>query len=344
MKLFYRSITLLSISFFIFSCGSNNPDGITVKEKNFTKKTELRSDSIGIDRELNPFYFKQTKNGFVIFSPDNEDGAVNVFSVPGFNLKYAQIRRGRGPGEFLGLNWADSKLEDVVTIYDITNKVIRSLDVLADTLTLRNEYKITATNKDGLTMPYAAMIQLDDSFFITRAVDRTSHAVELWNMATGENTAIIPDPLDRDPKEEQYVNYDYHMGYGNDCLVKAYETLDRIEIIENGKDNSFSSVCLIQSKNWKSELGLDPDDRKIYYLGLFCSDKYIYALRWGKMEDEEGSSSIEVYNYNGDAVAELLLDRIVSIFHIDESNNLIYALDPYVGSDYLYTYNIAGLL
>lgn len=296
-------------------------------------------DSLPIKVPLNPVFGKINADNLVLGSPANADGVLNVFSLPGMEFLYSAIRRGRGPDEFLAMNWAYSLLENTVSVYDIPQSRLRSYLVSRDTMFLLREYELKEKMEGGanVTMPYVSMIQLNESQFVTRAAARTFDELKLQNFESGKTEGVVPDLLSKDPDRDFYLSYNYVFGFGGNCLVRAYRYFDRIEIFRKNDDNTFTpEVIVTDSKNYENNL--DSEDRVVYYRDIVCGKQNIYLLYSGSKERAVAKSEIEIFDYEGNPVSIISLDRSISMIMVDEAGCKIYGIDS-LNPDYIYIYN-----
>jgi hypothetical protein len=70
----------------------------------------------------------------------------------------------------------------------------------------------------------------------------------------------------------------------------------------------------------------------LQYVGIYTTDKYIYALYAGKTVEElihrTGGMSIHIFKWDGTAHSSLHVNGIINSFCVDEKNGFIYGIDP----------------
>jgi hypothetical protein len=75
----------------------------------------------------------------------------------------------------------------------------------------------------------------------------------------------------------------------------------------------------------------------LQYLDVYVTDNYIYALYAGLGNAELENHShgalskgvgVHVFKWDGTACCSLNLDRIINCFCVDETNRVIYGIDP----------------
>lgn len=98
----------------------------------------------------------------------------------------------------------------------------------------------------------------------------------------------------------------------------------------------------------KPELAIGSDEEQInekdiqklvtYYTNIKCTDKYIFALYQGEIEDPTIKSMIEVYKLDGTPVKRLVLDQFIRLFAVDPYRNCIYGYNPAKGFDYVFIF------
>lgn len=343
-----RSSVLRTVLFYLFllcpctPCKDRAEKDITHKKRvpieGATRLVPM--DSLPVTAVINPIFGKLNTDNLVLFSPMNADGVLSIFSLPGMKFLYSDIRKGRGPGEFVAINWAHSLLENTVSVYDIPQALLRSYSVSRDTIVLSREYELRERMEGGpnVTMPYVAMLQLNESQFITRAAARDFDELKLQDLESGKAQSVVPDILQKDTKRDLYLSYNYVFGFGNDRLVRAYRYFDRVEIIRKNEDNTFTpEVVMADSKNYENNL--DSEKRVVYYRDVVCGERDIYLLYSGAVDNVAVPSRIEVLDYEGNSVSSISLDRSVSTIMVDEVNRVIYGIAP-LSPDYIYIYNM----
>lgn len=112
------------------------------------------------------------------------------------------------------------------------------------------------------------------------------------------------------------------------------------EVVELYNVKNDSLICTYKGKNgepvYNTKNGVAIPDGIMGYSDVQVGSKYIYALFWGyKLKSiregkvkTEGGNQIQVFDLNGKHVKTFILDRYITGFHIDETKQLLLALDP----------------
>ncbi|MGC4128072.1 MAG: BF3164 family lipoprotein [Bergeyella sp.] len=116
----------------------------------------------------------------------------------------------------------------------------------------------------------------------------------------------------------------------NNKVAVFYNKTDRIEFYYNDKLTKIVSQENFNPKMQvtKLEKGFvveDSDKTKYAYLSVIYAKNYIYALYSGS--NETSSNSILVFDWNGNFIKELFLNRKVCKIFMDSKNNILYCYE-----------------
>lgn len=283
----------MTLMLLLSSCHST-PSYYSV-EKSSSHATRVNVSTIKADSMIN-FAWGHLSEKFLITQMYGKGHILQLWSWPDLNLIGEYLNRGRGEGEFLAVNWCKSVQKDVVSIYDVPNRVLRSYDIKAGTITLNREYQLFGdVKKVGILKPYVDALQIDDEHFILRASDASKDELALVNLAKQEVLTVYKDIMERNADADQYLDYNYMMDGTAMYIVKAYENLNRIDILQLNKD-AISAKCVITEGPQVS------NEDHYYYMDVVCSEDIFLCLH-NPLGTQ--NSIIEIYDYAGDMLGSL---------------------------------------
>ena len=288
MKRFFIVFAVISL----VAC--NGSSGLREVEKTMPLKTVVAT-SVKVDSMIN-FAWGHLNEEYLITQMYGKGHILQMWSWPDLNLVGEFLDRGRGEGEFLAVNWCKSVQKDVVSIYDVPNRVLRSYDIKAGMVTLNREYQLFGdVKKVDILKPYVDALQIDDEHFILRASDASKDELALVNLAKQEVLTVYEDIMERNVDADQYLDYNYLMDGTAKYIVKAYENLNRIDILQLNKD-AISAKCVITEGPQVS------NEDHYYYMDVVCSEDVFLCLH-----NPLGAqnSIIEIYDYAGNMLGNL---------------------------------------
>lgn len=328
---------ILLLFIILESCSRIEKNDVThIPKPVFSNNSFLKSDSIKIDVIIDPWNWKVDKEQISILSGNNMDKFLYSFSLPDFTLLYKYGTMGRGPGEFLAVNWLNSVNDARLGLYDIPKRRIYSYITGKDTLYLKDSYELYSV--DGkLCRPYTTIQEINDSLFLLKADQRNETILEVLNVNTMEIIQNFTSVLKRNP-DVIYTKYFFDIAYNRgNRIIFAYQYIDRLEFFSLDSTNMIKPELVIGSDEEQIK---EKDIQKLvtYYTDIKCTDNYIFALYQGSVEHSEIKSVIEIYKLDGTPVKRLILDQFIRLFAIDPYRNCIYGYNPAKGFDYVFIF------
>jgi hypothetical protein len=110
--------------------------------------------------------------------------------------------------------------------------------------------------------------------------------------------------------------------------------LSRIDIFDL-KDKPILQSTMVSKDEKNNDLNgelikKDPSYLSNYYMWLFTTDKYIYALFHGQSSSNYSKdlipTEIRVFNWEGNPIAQLNIPEYLLTFSVDEDNGFIYGV------------------
>ncbi|MCF0185369.1 MAG: hypothetical protein HUJ98_02640 [Bacteroidaceae bacterium] len=251
------------------------------------------------------------------------------------------FRRGRGPGEMLGLwDFCLLKEDAQIALSDITAKRIYTVplkDLEEGTIHIEN---IRALNEN---FSYDVDFISGDEHHLCISGFFEHHRTKIANWITDFDSLEIKEiSWSPDVKKHSELDRTLNIAYqasiacADNYTVLACIYADQLEIV----DNNTESVTIVKGPESfepaytvvNSEYGpvvIHDKDAKHGYIKVRCDKERIFALYSGEVKMSSGvttSSEIRVFDWSGKALKKLILDTRVSSFDIDPKSSSLYAL------------------
>jgi hypothetical protein len=322
------------IALVLFFQGCNDKE----KKIEFDIQIHIQSDSMKINIPIQVWDWKVMNDKISILSGNNRDYFLYIFSISDMNLLYKYGKFGQGPGEFIAVNWLNATNQEQIGLYDIPNLRMYLYQLSSDTLNIVKTYHFNTW--DGkLSRPYSFIQQINDSIFLLKADLREKTEIEVANINTGEILYTFSNLLQRKPNTI-YTPYYFGMAGNNRNFVLSYKYINRLELFKYKEaDCTVEPVVTIGSNRDQSD-NRDVSDYILHYTDVQCDEEYIYALYQGNKRDRIKNSIIEIYNWQGEPVKQIILDRFIELMTIDIAHGKIYGHDGNQDFDYIYIYDI----
>jgi|GEM_PF-1937920 hypothetical protein len=136
-------------------------------------------------------------------------------------------------------------------------------------------------------------------------------------------------------------------------FVKSYVYSPIIDVYNEDMNNIISIVYTDRSKpNMNIKTGLFDEETEIYFINVFLTDSYIYALNFNcSLADFDNNDcnnvSIDVFNWEGIPICQYYLNESIIAqgeFVVDEINKRIYTINPKSEFDYFSYFDIGDEL
>ena len=147
----------------------------------------------------------------------------------------------------------------------------------------------------------------------------------LWKIGTlTDNLSTVDSVLVyKEQGEDNSMLYDFSYDVGAGYVVFAFLHLDRLMI------SSISDSCRVIPKYLLQGDGEDRTEADVYYTDVLCKKNvYLLSQRDVKISDMSGTSSIEVYDYDGNPIKKIVLDIIASNMLYDEVQRKVILRTP----------------
>ena len=332
-----RKYIFLSLHIVTVIACSDNITNITINKPNFKEFITVPYDSICINEIIDIMSWKADNNKVYIFSPMSTDAFLFVYSFPQFDFLYKYGERGRGPNEFISVNWGNTKSDDEIILYDIMNRKLYSFISNDSICFIKQSFDLHGESEsDILCKPFTMINRLNDSLFMMKVDSPDESYIEIVDLSKRKEISKLDSHLKR-PEKSAYTPFDFILESYNKTVISVFRFMDRIEISNINEEFHIIPRIIINNGSDQSELK-DYNDLKMYYTDVIFDGKCIYTVNQNGKNYEK--SSIEIYNLDGTSRGLLLLDQYVELILLSSDSKTIYAYKPLLGSNIVYIYNV----
>ncbi|MDD4755786.1 MAG: BF3164 family lipoprotein [Prolixibacteraceae bacterium] len=341
-KSFYRSVIFSLMSLFLFSC---RPENIVLNENivlfsKFSEEDKISFNNICEYKKGAVGMLELVDSVLIIFNVN--EGAkyfLNNYSLNSDQIFKKYLSAGKGPGEVIGARGIGIN-NNFLWVQDITLKKILTLEktnaLSEDTLVSFNEHPV---NEDYY------MIDFKDKFhYFGVGFEHSAYKIQEVDLVSGKIINEIgtfdhkPDDLEFSAVKTAYQCF-IHVKPTGDKIVLAYRFTDAIEIF----DLKAQKNMLIHGPE-RFNADFQPAKNTMYRTdktrfafvggGGTVTDNYIYMCYSGDLAKKSGATYakyIYVYDWDGNPVRKLILDRQIEGLAVSEDDSVIYAFDVNTG-------------
>ncbi len=327
----------------LFSC---RRDAVT--NGYFENVRQVRAESVPIGKVIRLEGIYKTENYIVLRDgSETAEDLFQVYSCPDFEFLYSFGRRGKGPDEYLMPTVVKGMPGDRFAFRDHATDRFATYELTDTGASLIRSF----IYKPEGTRFFWEINRLEDSLYLLKRRDDRWSRREVWSADFRRLVDSLPNTFDlnRTMGDDYFSDFDdcWIAGCGN-RFACAYFFIDRIEFghVSGGKPVLDTFAGVERAPDFyrfdRTTSGV-PNVMKnpVYYENLAAGETRVYALYAGipwKEADENHSSKVEVYDWNGTPVMLLELDRALSHFIVDEKRGTIYGFDVSRSPDSLIRY------
>lgn len=330
------TIIFLILFLLIFSSCGNNTD----VEKSFANKIDLIAEHIAIDELLNINNLVKTEDYIVLQNTTNSGQDIYyVYSCPELDFLYSFGANGRGPEEYLMPSVIKNTKGNNIGFRDHATDIVAFYELSDTEAVLKSSREFSSPDYDRF---FWEINMMDDSLFLIKHQGYQRGLRELWNIESNRMVYSIANSFPKLPRKlgkNYYTIFDDYLIASNGVrFVTAYCFIDRIEFgkVEKNTIRLTSSVGAMHPPEFHlyghdTETEYSIDRNIVCYENVYAGTDYVYALYSGRRLDEtenNHSSVIEIYTWDGKPDRVLYLDSSVAYFAVDEKDGIIYAVNP----------------
>ncbi len=343
-----NKISFLFLLILSCSCSAKhvNEDEIIIEK--FPKEANLSGDILIIPSILLSPSNMCIIDSFLIVSQNRPDSIFNIFRLPDCKHLKSFGNEGRGPEEFnltfsfVTLGPVSSTKSSFAVGNERTNIQYYRISEL-----IKNNYKPYKTDKLPPELNrFRAVTYLGDSLIFGASYRGGMHLFkfnsvkeELKTFRNYPDTFPLKDPeMMREPYAcflaSKPDNSSFAAGYYHTGRLEIYNVIKGETIIVTYK----GSPSIIENWGLKSDseyLSFNPESMR-FCERIVATNKYIYMSfandKHSKIYNEKGKErtfirEIHVFDWDGNPIAKLRLDKFYSYFSIDNSDKYLYAID-----------------
>lgn len=326
-----KNTTLISkiafLLFFMFaSCDKKNNDTISFIEK-FPINENLKSVAHSVSKDLLLPTEMFISNSKLVIYDGGKTELFKVFSLPDLEYKYSWGNIGKGPNEF---RMVDPNTFDLssngVYVKDIHS--IKHIEIKNDSVVFQKETKLPL-----LENIINRIRKINDSIYFA---DNALSKDDFEHVIINTNKKRIVSQFGKYPDDGLKFDKpnDNYQFYGKDNVINIskqkfatfYYFSNKFKLfdLEGNLLNEVNIKSKKENKNLRSKI--------VYNIKPHATKNYIYALHSGELTKKDMMSNfsevklkLNIWDWNGKPIASYSLDRPISDFVVDETNNMIYA-------------------
>lgn len=284
---------------------------------------------------------------YLVLVDPQDDKIFKVFNLPKLDFKYMVGDEGRGPNEITSAASVSAFLMPNSSGFEIYNPdtwEVQSYDLAEDGLeqthTFKLSYEFQMENLNGLK-------KINNSLYIAESGLITGQAPSY------EFIALKPDYTKTqftfgDYPKSNYTGFErknkfqslYTVNTENKSIAAFRVSMNEL-FIYDGKGKLKSRVIIKDDESANNS----SSSEIMYRIGAISTNSFIYAIYFGAGEeqaaeiDENYKTIIEVWDWNGNMISKIQLNKPVTDFAVSEKYNKLYGMS-YFYPDTLYEYEL----
>lgn len=320
----------------------------------FSNPVALTADSITIDQIIDPFQWTVAGNHCVILGKSTEK-ALHVYSLPDFRYCYSALTRGKGPGElgpYVFIIPGDVSSDKLLLHERLTTNALSEFSVSDTALSLGRKPSVHKGSMMGIagdTLAVKERVKYEEEKCYT-VLESTEHpGAELDSMLN--YTIYKMTHLSSNTVRIFKINVPTYL-YNGGTLVMVYDASRRLDFfdISGGR---FNLIKTIGDTSTLEELGTrvtETEDGKRgfdfqgeHFPAATATGRYIYVLSCSYSPDapddmSKKSSSVLVYDWQGNEVRKFTLDRYATRIVVDSTSGALFCYDDNLDFEQVYVY------
>lgn len=333
-----KYISSLLVCMFIllsFSCSTEK----NKKKTGFPKVKSLIASELSYEAIIRPTDIFVIKDKIILVSSYAQDYYCFIFQKQNLMLLAKTVIKGEGPNEIIVMgNASISQDEKKMYILDNAKKTLFVMDI--DSATYTPDYKPREYFKlpmDELN-PIFSIVCLNDSLFAMTGFNSGKYLITMVNNKGRVVNNIGNLPFSISDRYNPYVIYDHkaaiHPSLEKYAVVfKSYDKLIGIDSTGNQlfEINGIDDIKPKSNTNW-----VDPDKQINAYFNVVSDSNYIYCLYSGQAQAIPAGNTyrglycykLNIFDWQGNPVIQLNLDKELYAFDVDAKEGIIYGLTP----------------
>lgn len=340
----YFLFVIVSICF--VNC-KNNKVILSANPKFFSKFSEVDSISFEALFEYTsgtPLKLFQYDSSLIIFNNGrNIDYFLFNYNLKNKKLSKGYLRKGRGPGEAIG-GFDCGIVRNNLWVHDVTLKKIIFFEL---SKTVPGNDRLFPYTEYSLNKFYYQISFLDTNSFYAVGYPNSSSIIEQVDLKSNKHLQEIgefkhiPKDIPVDACKDAYLSFIFNKPSGDKFVLPFVQT-DIIQIYNLGSDNTLTMQGPEQfDVDFKSQKRRRGDGyfaditkkTRDSFVGGTVTDSLIYLVYSGNLaiENIHKGRAIFVFDWNGNPLKKIVLDRLVNVIAVSADNKHLYSFDEETG-------------
>lgn len=332
-----KKLSYIFIFFFFFSCTNNSPEFEIFEVSDFEKSIKLNSEKINIPPNLYHVLQMVLLDSVLVTVDTKADKIFGVYKANNLEFIGSYVKKGKGPSEEISFDAFIQPALNNTFMY----RSLQSIKFIKFNLKLLKFETQKEILLPGQLLDLSHPFVLNDSILSGWSVFQESEKEYLClNLNTKEVSEFGPPypEIIKDISSKQKAsafskiitvkpdNNLFASAYDKFKIIRIYSKTGKVlKEIRFKNNNYFSKDILI-----KNPENINLDKIKLHYQKIKSTNKYIYALYSGKSLSEISNSKkssfcneIHVWDWNGNPIAKLILDKNIFSFVVASNNEYI---------------------
>lgn len=337
------------IVFFVLNLSSCQSKDIRLNENasvfsSFPKESELTFTKLFDFNKGVAFYIHIVDSTLILF---NEQGQEDFFfynySLSSNTLSKGYLRGGRGPSEGIGVA-TTGVIDHTLWAYDVTLRKGLSIDV--NKALKHNKDSIVTFQEHAMPSTYYRTVYKDAEHYLGVGSFDSEYKIQEVELATKKQVTEF-GTFKNVPTNMEFNSYKYahqslpFMKPDGKKVVLMYRFTDAIEIFDlktkEGKSIHGPEGYPVEFEPLNTGeffVSKRTPKTRFAFVGGTVTDQYIYAIYSGKLEEDLNpffGQTVFVYDWDGNPVKKINLDRIVQAPAVTNDDKTLYAYDLNTG-------------
>lgn len=276
------------------------------------------------------------------------------YSLTNNRLSKGYIAKGKGPFEAIGAS-KSGILKDKIWIYDVSSYKVIFLDkkrfILNETDSLYEEFKLKKNNSSEFYF-YGSLSFIDNLNFlgVSKWGTPSKSKIEKVNLDSGQEIKNFGkykeiSKINIETIRDAHTSHIFY-NYKRQKVALPYRYSDVLEIYDVNESDCKSiqgpenyNVYFTEEKGSYYHMGKTKKTKKTFISGTYTDD-FIYLIYSGHLRENRSESDrfkwstgkfIFVYDWDGNPVKKINLDRRVSTIGVSNNNKTLYSYDLNTG-------------
>ena len=313
-----------------------------LEEPTFNELSLASSDSIKLGSKLLELWYWKRVGDKVVAQQPNQNHVLYIYALPDFNPVNSYGTIGRGPGEFIVVNWGQTPDSNGVLIYDIMKKELYDLELAGDSLKIKNIHALpTFESENGnkiLAKPFTMIQKLTDDIFLMKVDDMEKTTLEVMNLRKSNTLFTLPFSFENRDKLG-YSPFDFNISATKKQVILGYWNMNRIEFYSISKDYQLIPRIIIGNK--EDQAHIPEENWKDYYVSMDTDESYVYLLNNSTVNVPAGKGTyVDIYTLDGVPVKRIILNEYITHIILDTSKHKFYGYSQFETESVVYVYDL----